>query len=214
MLKTAIKRVVVLNCLFLLIALFSFFMGVVDLHGRYLDQKGMIAILDAKVMRLCDEHNRSLESLMGYERMAYKNLALATHLPQFDQIFEAVYRIAPRYGFNPELVLKIIQIESGFKPRAVSSKGALGLMQVNLAVWQQEMKIDTEKVFDVDYNIDLGLRILKQYYEGAEGDIKLALHHYNNGYLYNNRAYVKQFPQQLLDRHLPDQVSLIQALDP
>lgn len=214
MLKKAIKRIVFLNCVFLLIAVFSFFMGVVDLHGRYLDQKEMIALLDAKVQRLSDEHNRSLEGLIGFERMVYKNLALATHLPVIDQIFEAVYRIAPRYGFNPELVLKIIQVESGFKPRAVSSRGAFGLMQVNLAVWQEEMKIDRQKVFEVDYNIDLGLKILKQYYEGAKGDIKLALHHYNNGYLYNNRAYVRQFPQQLLDHHQPDQVSLMQGLEP
>ncbi len=214
MFKTAIKRIVVLNCLFLSVALFSFFIGVVDLHSRYLNQKETIAVLDSKLQQLCDEHNRSLEGLLGQERLVYKSTALARHLPQFDSILETVYRIAPKYGFNPELVLKIIQVESAFKPNAVSSRGAYGLMQVNLAVWQEELHIDKKKIFDVEYNIDLGLRILKHYYDLTKGDIKLALHHYNNGYQYNNRAYVKNFPKQLLEHHLPIQPSYFQAQMP
>ncbi len=214
MFRTAIKRIVALNCFFILIALFSFFMGMIDLHSRYLDQKDLIAILDFKIQRLCDEHNRSLEGLIGYERLAYKSTALSRHQPQFDQILETVYRVAPKYGFNPELVLKIIQVESAFRPNAVSSKGACGLMQVNLAVWQKELKIDQNRIFDIEYNIDLGLRILKHYYDSTKGDIKLALHHYNNGYLYNNQKYVTHFPDQLLDQHLPAQPSFFQSQKP
>ena len=87
-------------------------------------------------------------------------------------------------------------------------------MQVNLAVWQEELHIDKKKIFDVEYNIDLGLRILKHYYDLTKGDIKLALHHYNNDYQYNNRAYVKNFPKQLLEHHLPIQPSYFQAQMP
>lgn len=214
MFKTAVKRIIVMQCILLSVAIFSFFIGVVDLHSRYLEQRDLIAILDSKIEQLCDEHNRSLEGLMGHERLAYKSSALSIHLPQFDQILETVYRVAPKYGFNPELVLKIIQVESAFKPRAVSSRGAYGLMQVNLSVWQKELGIDQSRIFEIEYNIDLGLRILKHYYDSTQGNIKLALHHYNNGYLYDNRAYVNHFPEQLLDRHLPVEPSFFQAQMP
>lgn len=214
MLKTAVKRIVILNCIFIMVAMFAFFIGVVDLHSRYLQQKDLIMIMDSKIQRLSSEHNRSLEGLMGQERLQYKSSALALHFPLFDQILEAVYRIAPKYGFNPELILKIIQIESAFKPNAVSSRGAYGLMQVNLTVWQDELRIDREKIFDIEYNIDLGLRILRHYYQTTHGDIKLALHHYNNGYQYSNQSYVNHFPPQLLERHLPVQPSFFQASRP
>jgi len=214
MFRNAIKRIVILNCVFILVAIFSFFGAVVDLHNRYLDQKELIEILDSKIDRLCDEHNRSLEGLMGYERLDYKSKALSCHLPMFDQILETVYRIAPKYGFNPELVLKIIQVESAFKPKALSSMGAFGLMQVNLSVWQKVLDIDKKRIFDIEYNIDLGLRILKHYFDSTKGNIKLALHHYNNGYLYDNRAYVKNFSDQLLDNYLPVESSFFQAQNP
>ncbi|UCH98098.1 MAG: lytic transglycosylase domain-containing protein, partial [Candidatus Aminicenantes bacterium] len=62
-------------------------------------------------------------------------------------------------------------------------------MQVNLAVWRGPLNINENRIFDVEYNIDLGLQVLKHYYEETNGNLKLALHLYNNGYLYNNTSY-------------------------
>ena len=62
-------------------------------------------------------------------------------------------------------------------------------MQINYKVWKNEFSIDPEKIFNIDYNIDLGIKILKRYLKVAKGDIMRALHLYNNGYLYNNEAY-------------------------
>ena len=63
-------------------------------------------------------------------------------------------------------------------------------MQVRYSVWKDELGIDRSRIFDIDYNIDLGLRILKQYREIAAGNMRRALFLYNNGYKYNNGGYI------------------------
>jgi soluble lytic murein transglycosylase-like protein len=71
-------------------------------------------------------------------------------------------------------------------------------MQVMLPVWREELAIDESRVFEVEYNIDLGLQILKQYYEESRGNMRMALHLYNNGYKYNNTAYPDQVSSAVL----------------
>ncbi len=63
-------------------------------------------------------------------------------------------------------------------------------MQVRYAVWKDELNIDRSRIFDIEYNIDLGLRILKQYHEVSGGNIRRTLFLYNNGYKYNNSGYL------------------------
>jgi len=109
--------------------------------------------------------------------------------PLFTTIAENVFKKSREYGFNPYVIMALIQVESSFKPYAVSSAGAYGLMQVNYSVWKDELEIDFNKIFDIPYNIDLGLRILSHYYRQADDNIYLALYRYNNGYLYNNTSY-------------------------
>ena len=100
------------------------------------------------------------------------------------------YQKARRYGFSPNLVLSVIQVESAFNPGGRVSAGAFGLMQVRYSVWKDELAIDKNRIFDIDYNIDLGLRILKQFMTTSGGDMQRALFLYNNGYKYNNGGYI------------------------
>ena len=65
-------------------------------------------------------------------------------------------------------------------------------MQISLPVWKDELKIDKEKIFDANYNLLIGLSILRHYMNVSNGDIWLALHIYNNGYKHNNLKYVKK----------------------
>jgi soluble lytic murein transglycosylase-like protein len=120
---------------------------------------------------------------------------------------DTVYRQGFKYGFKPDLVLGIIKVESNYNPKAVSYKGAYGLMQINLGVWKDELNIDVGRIFDIAYNIDTGLRILKQYYEETRGNIKLALHFYNNGYKYNNTAYAVKVDSAALSFNIPPHAS-------
>lgn len=144
---------------------------------RYNEQKTQIELTKTK---------RKLKDL-GI--LKYKEVALKKQFPLFSKIVDVVYKKSKEYGFDPNLVMSIIQIESAFKPYVVSNAGAMGLMQINYSVWKNELDIRIEQIFDIEYNIDLGLQILKRYQKASNGDILQMLHLYNNGYLYNNHDY-------------------------
>jgi soluble lytic murein transglycosylase-like protein len=109
--------------------------------------------------------------------------------PEFAKITDSVFTQSQKFGFNPYLVMAIIFVESNFNRHAVSKAGAYGLMQINYAIWKDELKIDLKKITQVDYNIELGLNILKNYLRETSGDILQALILYNNGYKQNNSSY-------------------------
>jgi soluble lytic murein transglycosylase-like protein len=109
--------------------------------------------------------------------------------PEFARITTAAFIQGRKHGFNPYLVMAVIFVESRFNRHAVSRAGACGLMQVNYPVWKNELNIDRRKLTQVDYNIELGLTILKGYLRETRGDIIKALILYNNGYKYKNDNY-------------------------
>jgi len=109
--------------------------------------------------------------------------------PEFSRITAAAFTQGRKHGFDPYLVMAIIFVESRFNRRAVSRAGACGLMQVNYPVWKDELNIDRRKLTQVDYNIELGLTILKGYLRETKGDLIKALILYNNGYKYSNTGY-------------------------
>ena len=109
--------------------------------------------------------------------------------PEYAKVSKIVFAKSKEYDFNPYLIMALIQVESDFKPYAISSAGAYGLMQVNYSVWKDELNIKFNRIFDKEYNIDLGLKILKHYYQETNGDLIKALFHYNNGYKHNNTKY-------------------------
>jgi|GEM_PF-1511037 len=94
------------------------------------------------------------------------------------EIAQNVSRYCALYGHDPDLVLSIIAVESHFNPRAVSNKGALGLMQV-MPQWKRVLGI-TEDLKDPETSIKYGLQILGFYLEMYK-DRKMALTAYNRG---------------------------------
>jgi len=162
-------------------------------HLRSLDDmRRRIEILQ----RDLDLRNRQLAD---YEVTRYRAEAFSRRYPLFDRIARVVFDKSREYGFHPRLVMGVIQVESAFNPKAVSNRGAYGLMQVNLSVWRDELNIERGRIFDIEYNIDLGLKILKRYSLVAKGNIQRALHLYNNGYKYNNTGYVQRVNSVLFD---------------
>ena len=85
---------------------------------------------------------------------------------------------AERHGLSEQLVTAVIRVESGFNPRAVSPKGAQGLMQLMPATASQ---LGVRNVFDVAENIDGGVRHLRGLIERFDNNIPLALAAYNAG---------------------------------
>ncbi len=83
-----------------------------------------------------------------------------------------------KHDRDPNLVLAIMRVESNFNPKAESTVGAQGLMQI-MPLWKRTWKIE-EDLFSVESSIKWGLKILSFYQETYQ-DLSLALTAYNRG---------------------------------
>jgi hypothetical protein len=85
---------------------------------------------------------------------------------------------ARRHSLDPDLVQAVVAVESGFRPDAVSPKGAQGLMQLMPATARALGVMDS---FDPASNLDGGTRYLRALIQRYDGDLKRALAAYNAG---------------------------------
>lgn len=90
----------------------------------------------------------------------------------------AVRQAASRYNLSPDLIRSVIRAESNFQPTAVSSAGAMGLMQL---MPDTARDLGVTNAFDVRQNVDGGARYLRQMLDRFKGDLKQALQAYNAG---------------------------------
>src|SRR5919106_1393 len=91
---------------------------------------------------------------------------------------ELIRTASQRYGVPEPLVSAVIRVESGFNARAVSSKGARGLMQL---MPQTAAILGVRDSFDPTENIDGGVRHLRGLLERFGNDVPLVLAAYNAG---------------------------------
>ncbi len=85
---------------------------------------------------------------------------------------------ATRHALAPELIESVILVESNFEARAVSRKGARGLMQLMPAT---AARLGVRNVFDVRQNVEGGVRHLRYLVDLYGGNLALALAAYNAG---------------------------------
>jgi len=85
---------------------------------------------------------------------------------------------ATRAGLDPQLVLGLMQVESGFRKYAVSSAGARGYMQV-MPFWVKVIGLPDDSLFDLRTNLRYGCTILRHYLDLEKGDLYRALGRYN-----------------------------------
>ncbi len=90
----------------------------------------------------------------------------------------AVHEAARQAHVSPELVMAVINVESGFHRFAVSPVGAQGLMQI-MPFWLREIGRPHDNLFDIRTNLRIGCSILHYYLARAGGDYALALERYN-----------------------------------
>ena len=91
---------------------------------------------------------------------------------------EAVNSASGRYRLDPDLVNSVIKAESGFNVRAVSPKGAQGLMQLMPGTASQ---LGVPNAFDPQANIEGGTKYLRELLERYNFDLVKALAAYNAG---------------------------------
>ncbi len=89
-----------------------------------------------------------------------------------------ILQTANRYQVDPALVHAIVMAESEYNPRAVSKRGARGLMQLMPAT---AAALGVKDSFNPEQNLDGGVRYFKQLVNRFDGDVTLALAAYNAG---------------------------------
>jgi soluble lytic murein transglycosylase-like protein len=174
-------------------------------HIRFL--QGHLGDLHGQLVQMNNEYLANEKKYARIDFLEYKTAVFRKKFPDFSKIIDVTYQKSQVFGFQPNLILAIMQVESAFNPLAISVAGAYGLMQVRYEVWKDELGIDKSRIFDIAYNIELGLQILKQYYDLSDGNVKRALFLYNNGYKYNNTSYLVKVNNSIYNQY-PDPAKL------
>ncbi|HUV99593.1 MAG TPA: lytic transglycosylase domain-containing protein [Gallionella sp.] len=91
---------------------------------------------------------------------------------------KTVHYEATRAGLDPQLVLGLIEVESGFNKYAVSNSGARGYMQV-MPFWVKEIGTKGQNLFHLRVNLRYGCTILRHYLDMENGNLFRALGRYN-----------------------------------
>src|SRR5271165_1353389 len=100
----------------------------------------------------------------------------ATLKPQ--ELKEVINSISDQHNLDPDFINSVIHAESGFNPRAVSPKGAQGLMQLMPGT---ASKLGVPNAFDPGDNLEGGTRYLRELMERYDFDMVKALAAYNAG---------------------------------
>lgn len=130
---------------------------------------------DAGVMHFTNAPTESDRDYKVYIREKRSNSVTFYSTDKYDDLISNACEI---YGVDSRLVKAIIKAESDFNPRAVSKKGAMGLMQIMPENFQL---LDIQNPFDPKENIMGGTRYFKYLYDRFEGKLTLSLAAYNAG---------------------------------
>jgi hypothetical protein len=105
-------------------------------------------------------------------------LAVASGVLEQTPYGAIIATVSQAHGVDPMLVRALIQVESNYRPRARSSKGAMGLMQLMPATARQ---YKVRNPYDPTANISAGVKHLKGLIDRMDGAVELALAAYNAG---------------------------------
>ncbi|HXI35874.1 MAG TPA: lytic transglycosylase domain-containing protein [Burkholderiales bacterium] len=117
----------------------------------------------------------------GQRWLAEMDARLERRLPDRkvrQELLRTVHYEALRARLDPQLVLGVIEIESGFRKYAVSAAGARGYMQV-MPFWTALIGMQKHNLFHMRTNIAYGCAILRHYLDVEKGDYFRALGRYN-----------------------------------
>jgi soluble lytic murein transglycosylase-like protein len=113
------------------------------------------------------------------EKVAYDLSYKDDRKPLFSTAYDAIIQAeAKKHGVDASLVSAVIRAESNYEPRALSRKGARGLMQLMPATAK---RLDVNKPFDPAANVAGGVRYLKELAERFHHRPELVLAAYNAG---------------------------------
>jgi soluble lytic murein transglycosylase-like protein len=99
-------------------------------------------------------------------------------MPPVLTIGESISQAGEKHHIDPDFITSVVRAESGFRPRAVSPKGARGLMQL---MPRTAAGLGVKDSFDGNENVEAGTRYLRQLLEQFDYDAVKALAAYNAG---------------------------------
>jgi soluble lytic murein transglycosylase-like protein len=141
---------------------------------KFVDDEGVMHFTDAPTDRRFKIFMRDLKKDKKL-RTNFKLGSLSRNPEEFDPIVRSV---ASEFGVDKNLVKAVIHAESGYNPKAVSPKGAQGLMQLMPKTAQG---LNVSDCLDPKDNIRGGVKYLRFLLDTFRGDVTLALAAYNAG---------------------------------
>ena len=139
---------------------------------QYTDDAGVVHITNVptsnKYRWMMEERK---PSILSPYNPAYRKLSKQ----KFDEMISAA---ASRYGIDPHLVRAIVKAESDYDEKAVSKKGATGLMQLMPAT---ATRMGVKNIHDPEDNVEGGIRYLSKLLKMFDWQVPLAVAAYNAG---------------------------------
>jgi soluble lytic murein transglycosylase-like protein len=144
------------------------------------------ALIDLKWLVLPNEWREGLtfkteEQLTEVKPVEIQDTVTAADLPlpQF-RYASLVLPLSEKYGMDWKLVAAVMAIESNYNPRAISPKGAIGLMQL-MPSTAALYNVSSKQLFNPKKNIEAGVLHLKMLNERYDGDLSRVIAAYNSG---------------------------------
>jgi hypothetical protein len=142
-----------------------------DFVGSSMEQVEQDSLSDAKLRHLRHPDDR----IDAFRKEIAFSCWMKKRVTPFQPI---ILEVAERYDIDAAMINAVIMAESSFNPKAVSKKGARGLMQLMPSTAKF---LGVEDSFDPAHNIDGGVRYLKTLLVQFQYDMELALAAYNAG---------------------------------
>ncbi len=159
-----ILHIVVLGTIFTLIAAVS--SGHADIY-MYIDDNGVMHFTNTPTS---NEHE--------YKVYIKERTSISKKFSATNKYDHFISNASEQTGVDSRLLKAMIKAESDFDPRAISKKGAMGLMQI---MPENFKMLDLENPFDPLQNIRAGARYFQQLYKRFNGKLALSLAAYNAG---------------------------------